>query len=77
MAYLVTVPLPIMKNGRRRLFRTVVESRTGNPLRLPQEVEAAFREKHIARFEILHAPVKAKSLIGMVSKAFGKAMGKS
>lgn len=76
VTFLVSIPLPLMKNGRRRLFITVVESGTGSPLRLPPEVTMAFREKHLAKIELLHVPLKSKGLMGLVSKAIGKAMGK-
>lgn len=55
-----SVPLPIVKNGRRKLFMTFTEAGTSVPLRIPPHVAMAFREKYLVRIEALHHKPKAK-----------------
>ena len=55
-----SVPLPIVKNGRRKLFMTFTEAGTNSPLRIPPHVAMAFREKYLVRIEALHHKPKAK-----------------
>lgn len=52
--------LPIMKNGRRKLFMTFTEAGTNSVLRIPPNVAMAFREKHLVRIEVLHRKAKSK-----------------
>ncbi|MFB0964508.1 MAG: hypothetical protein QMC36_02255 [Patescibacteria group bacterium] len=65
-----------MKNGRRKLFLTFTEAGTTVPLRIPPHVAMAFREKCLVSIETFHSKQKAKGLMGIVSKAVGKVIGK-
>lgn len=71
-----TVPLPLLVRGRRKLFMTFSEPGTNSPLKVPKNVAAAFREKFLTKIEVLHYKPKSKGIIGIVSKAVGKVVGK-
>ena len=74
--FVATVPLPIIRNGRRKLFMTFTEAGTRTPLKLPPNVAMAFREKFLTKIEILYAKPEAKGIVGMFSKAVGRVIGK-
>ncbi len=68
----IILPLPLFKNGRRRLFATVVDAVSKTPVPLPPDAAMAFREKCLKRIRILGNAPKTRGLIASIAARMEK-----
>lgn len=75
----VVLPLPVIRGGRRRLFVSVLDNETRQPLKLPPPVAELFQEKYIEELLVLRASsteAGGRGLGDLVRGTLGRLLGR-